>query len=134
MLANNGYAVLQVNYRGSGGYGLDYKEIEYKKRSTLTQHDIIDGAKWALAQPDTSDANVCIMGWSFGGYFAVMAPLVEPELFKCSVTAAGVYDAVKQEKTADYSKKGSVSVEAAEVYGADESKLKAESPLTYIVN
>jgi len=49
MLANNGYAVLQVNYRGSSGYGKNYEEIAYQKRSTLIQHDIIDGTKWALS-------------------------------------------------------------------------------------
>ena len=132
MLANNGFAVLQVNYRGSGGYGKEYESIAYRKLSTLIQHDIIDGTKWALSQKEILDDKACIMGWSFGGYSALMAPLVDPELFKCSIAAAGVYDAVEQENDADYSEIASVSTQAAEVYGDDEKLLKEESPLTYI--
>ena len=132
MLANNGYAVLQVNYRGSGGYGLDYREAAYQKRSTLIQQDIIDGTKWALSQAEVEDEKVCIMGWSFGGYSALMSPLIEPDLFSCSIAAAGVYDAVAQEEGADYSRVDSVASRAAEVYGSDENLLKKESPLTYI--
>ena len=132
LLANNGYAVLQVNYRGSGGYGLNYERKAYRKRSTMIQHDIIDGTRWAMSLPEVSDDKACIMGWSFGGYSAVMAPLVEPELFKCSIAAAGVYDAQEQEDDADYSDVDSVAAEAAKVYGNDEKLLKQESPLTYI--
>ncbi|TQV73908.1 S9 family peptidase [Aliikangiella marina] len=134
MLANNGFAVLQVNYRGSGGYGKEYEEVAYKKRSTLIQHDIIDGTKWAMSLDNISDDKACIMGWSFGGYSAVMSPTIEPDLFKCSIAAAGVYDALEQEKDADYADVRSVSKEAEKVYGSDERLLKDESPITYINN
>ena len=134
LLANNGFAVLQVNYRGSGGYGLAYENIAYRKRHSLIQHDIIDGTKWALTQPEIA-SKACIMGWSFGGYSALMSPLIEPELFKCSIAAAGVYDAVLQEEEADYSRISSVSEgEAAKKYGKNEELLKKESPITYIDN
>ncbi|MCW9016993.1 MAG: prolyl oligopeptidase family serine peptidase, partial [Kangiellaceae bacterium] len=132
LLANNGYAVLQVNYRGSGGYGLNYERMAYRKRASMIQHDIIDGTRWAMSLPEISEDKACIMGWSFGGYSAVMSPLVEPELFKCSIAAAGVYDAVEQEDDADYSEVDSVAAQAAEVYGSDDKLLKSESPLTYI--
>ncbi len=132
MLANNGYAVLQVNYRGSGGYGKNFERVAYQKRSSLIQHDIIDGTKWALQLPQIAPNRACIMGWSFGGYSALMAPLLEPKLFKCSIAAAGVYDAVEQEDEADYSKIDSVSARAEEVYGNELSLLKKESPITYI--
>ncbi len=131
LLANNGFAVLQVNYRGSGGYGETYEKTAYKKRSTLIQHDIIDGTKWAMSRPDV-EAKACIMGWSFGGYSALMSPLIEPELFSCSIAAAGVYDAVRQEKSADYAAVHSLSFEVDEKYGKDEDLLKKESPVTYI--
>ncbi len=134
MLANNGYAVLQINYRGSGGYGKNYEEIAYQKRSTMIQHDIIDATKAVLKMPEISDVNVCIMGWSFGGYSALMAPLIEPELYKCAIPASGVYDALAQEKKADYSRISSVQKEAGKVYGNDENLLKKESPLSYIDN
>jgi dipeptidyl aminopeptidase/acylaminoacyl peptidase len=132
MLANNGYAVLQVNYRGSGGYGKNFEEVAYRKRSTLIQHDIIDGTKWALSLPQIAPNKACIMGWSFGGYSALMSPIIEPDLFKCSIAAAGVYDAVEQEEEADYSRIDSVSARAEEVYGNDLSLLKKESPINYI--
>jgi len=132
MLANNGYAVLQVNYRGSGGYGKKYEEIAYQKRSTLIQHDIIDGTKWALSLAEITNNKACIMGGSFGGYSALMSPLIEPDLFNCSIAHAGVYEAIEQEQDADYSEISSFAAEAAEVYGAEEKLLKKESPLTYI--
>ncbi len=132
MLANNGYAVLQVNYRGSGGFGREYERVAYRKRSTLIQQDIIDGTRWAMSLPEIEANNACIMGWSFGGYSALMAPLLEPELFKCSIAAAGVYDAIEQEDDADYSKIRSVAAHAMEIYGDEEALLKKESPLTYI--
>ena len=131
MLANNGYAVLQVNYRGSGGYGLNYQDSAYRKRSTLIQHDIIDATKYVMSFDEIND-KACIMGWSFGGYSAVMAPIVEPGLFKCSIAAAGVYDAVEQLDDADYSKVDSLKAYAAKVYGDDEKSLRIESPITHI--
>ncbi|NVJ58841.1 MAG: S9 family peptidase [Gammaproteobacteria bacterium] len=132
MLANNGFAVLQVNFRGSGGFGADFETTAYRKRSTLIQHDIIDGTKWAMGLESVQKGNACIMGWSFGGYSAVMSPLIEPKLFKCSIAGAGVYEAIEQEGEADYSKIDSVAARAKVVYGDNEELLKSESPLTYI--
>ncbi len=132
MLASRGFAVLQVNFRGSGGYGRQFEEVAYKKRSTLIQHDIIDGTKWALELPNIVSEKACIMGWSFGGYSAVMSALIEPDLFQCSIAAAGVYDAEQQEDTADYAKVHSLKFKTAEVYGDSEALLKKESPIEYI--
>ena len=132
MFANNGYAVLQVNYRGSGGFGLAFEEISHQKRSTMIQQDIIDGTRWVMNKDDISDNNVCIMGGSFGGYSAVMSPILEPELFKCAVASAGPYDLVYQRENADYMKVDSVSHKATKVYGSDLQDLKAQSPITHI--
>lgn len=133
-LANRGFAVLQVNYRGSGGYGYKYESKAYKKRHSLIQQDIIDGTKWALSQEGINN-KACIMGWSFGGYSALMSPLTEPDLFKCSIAAAGVYDVNMQLEEADYSKISSVAKGAVvKKYGKGEDLLKKESPLTYIDN
>jgi len=132
MFANNGYAVLQVNYRGSGGFGLAYKEIAYQKRATMIQQDIIDGTRWAMNSDDISDSQVCITGGSFGGYSAVMSPVLEPELFKCAIAFAGPYDLVYQRENADYMNVDSVSHKATEAYGSDLKDLTAQSPLTHI--
>ncbi len=134
MLANNGYAVLQVNYRGSGGYGLDFEEIAYQKGGTLIQNDIIDGTKWALKLPYIDNDKVCIMGWSFGGYSATMAPLIEPGLFKCSIAAAGPYNLELQASEADYTEVDSVNAQAKKIYGSDPKLLKQNSPITHIKN
>jgi dipeptidyl aminopeptidase/acylaminoacyl peptidase len=132
MFANNGYSVLQVNYRGSGGYGLAFEEVAYQKRATMIQQDIIDGTRWALNRDDISDDQVCIIGGSFGGYSAVMSPVLEPELFKCAVAFAGPYDLVYQRENADYMKVDSVSHRATEVYGENIADLIAQSPITHI--
>jgi len=133
-LANNGYAVLQINFRGSGGYGKEYKKVAYKKRSTLIQHDIIDGTRWAQQLDYIDDDKVCIIGGSFGGYSALMSPLIEPLLYKCSISRYGPYDLVYQMSHADYMSKDSVSVGAKEKYGDNEAHWKKASPLTYIDN
>ncbi len=131
MLANNGYAVLQVNYRGSGGYGRNYEESGYKKMGTLIQNDIIDATRYVMSFDEIND-KACIMGWSFGGYSAVMAPIVEPELFKCSIAAAGVYDAVEELNDADFSKVASIKSRVEVEWGDNENKLRQDSPLTHI--
>jgi len=130
--ANKGYAVLQINFRGSGGYGKNYQTVAYQMRNSLIQHDIIDGTRWALKREDIDDKKVCIIGGSFGGYSALMAPLIEPELYKCAIPRYGPYDLVYQMKNADYMSKDSVSVGAMEKYGDNEVTWLAQSPLTYI--
>jgi dipeptidyl aminopeptidase/acylaminoacyl peptidase len=130
--ANQGYAVLQVNFRGSGGYGKAYEKSAYLKRSTLIQNDIIDGTKWAMSLPNISNGKACIIGGSFGGYSAIMSPILEPELYQCSISRYGPYDLVYQMKHADYMSVDSISVGAMEKYGDNEAFWKRESALTYI--
>lgn len=91
-LALNGYNVLQVNYRGSGGYGQLHQQAGFKQWGGLIQQDIIDGTRWAVAQGHAKAGNICLMGASFGGYSAVQAATMAPDLFKCGVAVAGVYD------------------------------------------
>lgn len=131
-LASRGYAVLQVNFRGSGGYGKRYEQVAYRKRSTMIQHDIIDGTRWAMARPDISNEKACIMGGSFGGYSAVMAPSVAPDLYKCSIAFAGAYDLNYQIKEADYMSVDSVSHSAVRKYGKGKKMLTEQSPITHI--
>ncbi len=92
MLANEGYAVLQVNFRGSDGYGINYETSAYKGWGSMIQNDIVDGVNWAINKGYVDDGRVCIMGGSFGGYSAVMSAIQQPDLFKCAVANAGVYD------------------------------------------
>lgn len=92
MLASQGYGVLQVNFRGSGGYGLAFKEAGYKQWGDRIQKDIIEGTQWALTQPEIDPEKVCIMGASFGGYSAAQSSILAPELFDCAVAVVGVFD------------------------------------------
>jgi dipeptidyl aminopeptidase/acylaminoacyl peptidase len=91
-LANRGYAVLQVNFRGSGGYGLEFQRGGYRQYGLRMQDDVTDGVKWAIAQGIADPARVGIFGASYGGY-AVLAGLVfTPELYCCGVNYVGVAD------------------------------------------
>lgn len=130
--ANNGYAVLQINFRGSGGYGKSYEQVAYKKRSSLIQHDIIDGTRWAQQLEFIDNNKVCIMGGSFGGYSALMAPLIEPLLYKCSISMYGPYDLPYQMTHADYMTKDPVAASTLKKYGNDKAHWEKSSPLNYI--
>lgn len=92
LLANEGYAVLRVNFRGSAGYGMQHMHAGDQQWGARVQHDIIDGTRWAASQPGINARKVCIMGTSFGGYSALQAPLVDTSLFRCAVANAGPYD------------------------------------------
>ena len=92
LLANRGYAVLQVNYRGSGGYGNAFEGLGYRKWGTTMQDDLTDAVKWAVAQGIADPKRVCIYGASYGGYAALMSAVREPDLYRCTVGYVGVYD------------------------------------------
>lgn len=91
-LANRGYAVLQVNFRASGGRGEGFERQGYRQWGGKIMDDLVDGVKWAVAQGDVDGAKMCVYGASFGGYSALMLAAREPDLFKCAVGYAGVYD------------------------------------------
>ncbi|OYQ33507.1 hypothetical protein CHU95_14015 [Niveispirillum lacus] len=100
-LANRGYGVLQPNFRGSTGYGAAFNEAGERQWGGLMQDDVTDAAKWAIAQGYADPNRMCILGWSYGGYAALMAAVKTPDLFKCAVATAPVanlerlYDEVK---------------------------------------
>ena len=91
-LANNGYAVIQINYRGSGGYGREFLTAGFGNTGTKIQQDIKDGVDFLSAQGFIDDKRVCIMGGSFGGYSAVQSSLLFPQAYRCAIANAGVYD------------------------------------------
>ena len=91
-LASRGYAVLQINFRGSGGRGKNFESSGYQNWGKLIQDDLIDGVKFAIANNGIDPKRICTFGVSFGGYSALMLPVREPEMFKCAVGYAGVYD------------------------------------------
>lgn len=91
-LASRGYAVLQVNFRGSGGRGEAFERSGYRQWGGKMMDDLIDGVNWAAKLPDIDGQRVCTFGISYGGYAALMLPVREPAMFKCAVGFAGPYD------------------------------------------
>ena len=92
ILAAHGYAVLQPNYRGSGGYGRKFLISGFQNWGTTMIDDMTDGTK-SLIKNGTIDANrMCVYGASYGGYAALQSVVREPDLYKCSIGFVGVYD------------------------------------------
>lgn len=98
-LASRGYAVLQVNYRGSGGRGERFMESGWLGWGSKLQDDIADGVRWAIANKLADPNRICIFGASFGGYSALIQPIQHPDLYKCAIGYAGVYDLPLMRKT-----------------------------------
>lgn len=92
LLASHGYAVLQVDFRGSGGYGVEFLKRGYRQWGREMQLDLVDALEHALAQGWADRERVCIYGASYGGYAAMMGLVQTPDLFRCGVTLAGVSD------------------------------------------
>jgi dipeptidyl aminopeptidase/acylaminoacyl peptidase len=91
-LANRGYAVLQVNFRGSTGYGRKFLEAGHKQWGLKQQDDITDGVNWAIAQGIADAKRVAIYGASYGGFAALTGLEQTPELYRCGISYAGVTD------------------------------------------
>ena len=89
-LSNMGYAVLQPNFRGSGGYGSVYQTAGYKQWGLAMQNDVYDSVEWLKGQNIVDTTNACVVGWSYGGYVALTASYQKPDAYKCIVSIAGV--------------------------------------------
>jgi dipeptidyl aminopeptidase/acylaminoacyl peptidase len=127
-LASRGYLVLQVNYRGSGGRGHNFMTAGYLKWGTRIQQDLIDGVKWAEAEHYADPKRVCVYGASFGGYSAMMTAIRAPDLFKCAVGYAGIYDLKMMYDKGDIQEKKTGRSYLQTVIGRDDADLDANSP------
>lgn len=92
--ANRGLAVLQIDYRGSGGYGEAFEEAGYKRWGLEMQDDLTDGVKWAIEQGIADPARVVISGASYGGYATMAGLTFTPELYCAGINYVGVTDLV----------------------------------------
>ncbi|MCB9252514.1 MAG: S9 family peptidase [Flavobacteriales bacterium] len=98
-LANRGYAVLQINFRGSVGYGRKFKEASFKQWGRDMQNDITDGVKW-LVQEGIADSNrIAIYGGSYGGYATLAGITFTPDLYACAIDYVGVSNLLSFMKT-----------------------------------
>lgn len=89
-LANRGYAVLQVNYRGSTGYGRKFWEASFKQWGRKMQDDLTDGVHWLIAEGIADPKRVGIYGGSYGGYATLAGLAFTPDLYACGVDYVGV--------------------------------------------
>ncbi|WP_372934043.1 alpha/beta hydrolase family protein [Mariniphaga sediminis] len=89
-LANNGYAVLQMNFRGSTGFGKEFWELSFKQWGRTMQDDISDGVKWLVDQGIADPERVAIYGGSYGGYATLAGLTLTPELYAAGVDYVGV--------------------------------------------
>lgn len=128
LFAQQGIAVLQVNFRGSGGYGSAFETLGYQKWGTDIQYDIIDGTKDLITQGIVDKSRICIVGGSFGGYSALQSSIIEPDLFQCAIGMFGVYDLELMFKEGDTSRVRSGQAFLSTVLGKDATQLKAMSP------
>lgn len=88
-LANRGYAVLQVNFRGSTGYGKQYVNAGDRQWAGTMHTDLLDGKEWVAKQGIANPAKVCIMGGSYGGYATLAGVTFSPDAFACGVDIVG---------------------------------------------
>jgi len=93
-LANRGYAVLQINYRGSTGYGRAFKEAAVGEFAGKMHTDLIDGVDWAVAQGIADPQKIAIFGFSYGGYATLVGLTFTPEIFACGVDVFGISNLV----------------------------------------
>ena len=89
-LASRGYAVLQVNFRGSGGFGADFEAAGFREWGRKIQYDVIDATRYVMKNFPIDPDRIAIMGASFGGYSALQASIIEPDLYKAAIGVVAV--------------------------------------------
>lgn len=132
MLASRGYAVLQVNFRGSGGYGNAFEIAGYRQWGGSMQDDVTDATKWAIGQGIADARRVCIYGTSYGGYAALMGAVREPGLYRCAIGDAGVYDLRLMLTRGDVQDSSYGENYIKETVGDDTAFLAGRSPITQL--
>ncbi len=129
LLASRGYAVLQVNFRGSGGYGRSFVNAGYREWGGAMQDDLTDATHWAIDQGIADRARICIYGASYGAYAAIEGTIKEPDLYRCAIGYVGVYDLRLMRTRGDIAdaRHGRNWVDLT--LGTDDEELWAHSPL-----
>jgi dipeptidyl aminopeptidase/acylaminoacyl peptidase len=128
LLANRGYAVLQINYRGSGGYGSDFLNAGMREWGGKMQQDLTDGTRWLISQNQIDEKRICIYGISYGGYAALMGVATEPGLFKCAIGYAGVYELAAMSGQGDIDNTAYGRQYLADIFENNPEWLHARSP------
>jgi len=88
-LANRGYACLQVNFRGSTGYGKRFLNAGSRQWGAKMHDDLVDSVHWAVMKRIADPKRVAIYGWSYGGYAALVGAALAPDVFACAIDGCG---------------------------------------------
>lgn len=126
LLAEAGYAVLRINYRGSGGHGRAFMHAGAREWGGKMQQDLTDATRWAIAHKVAIADRICLYGASYGGYAALMGVAREPDLYRCAAGYAGVYDLAKLHR--DVASNGGGNLTWADQWIGPRDRLEAASP------
>lgn len=135
-LANRGYACLQVNYRGSTGYGKDFLNAGNKEWAGTMHEDLVDAVRWAVDGGIADPERVAIYGGSYGGYAALVGATFTPDLFRCAVDIVGPSNLITLINSIPPYWKPLLSIFHERVGNpeTEEDFLKSRSPLFFVDN
>jgi len=135
-LANRGYAILQMNFRGSTGYGKKFWAASFKQWGLKMQDDISDGVKWIIEQGIADPDRVAIYGASYGGYATLAGMTFTPELYACGVDYVGISNLFTFLKTIPAYWKPTIEMWYEEVGNPEKDKelMTKVSPLFHVDN
>ncbi len=132
ILAAHGYAVLRVNFRGSGGFGRSFIAAGHRQWGKKMQDDVTDATRWAIAQGKIDPARICIFGSSYGGYSALMGVVREPDLYRCAISTAGATNLNITRKWGDTHRSEYGRNYLDTQVGDDPNELYEQSPIKHI--
>lgn len=127
-LASRGYAVVSVNFRGSGGYGTEFMEAGYNEWGGKMIDDMTDATMYMVDNGYADKDRMCVYGGSYGGYGTLQSLVREPDLYKCGIGYVGVYSLIEFKKSGDIPKRASGRKYLDRVTGTDEARLREFSP------
>lgn len=127
-LASRGYAVVSVNFRGSGGYGIGFQEAGYNEWGGKMINDMTDATMWMIDQGFADKDKMCVYGGSYGGYGTLQSLVREPDLYQCGIGYVGVYSLLEFKKSGDVPSRASGRKYLDHVVGTDEARLREFSP------
>ena len=131
LLASRGFAVLQINFRGSGGLGKQFEEAGHGEWGGKMIEDIAEAARWAMSKDEVDKERVCAYGASYGAYASYMLAVREPDMLRCVIGYVGVYDLNIMYSTGDIPDSWGGTGFLERVIGRDQVELTEFSPVTH---
>ncbi|OUV63348.1 MAG: hypothetical protein CBC82_04385 [Cellvibrionales bacterium TMED122] len=131
LLASRGYAVLQINFRGSGGLGKKFEDAGHKEWGGQMIEDIAAATRWAMTHRGIDERRVCAYGGSYGAYASYMLAAREPSMLRCVIGYVGVYDLSLLYRTGDIPKSWGGVGYLERAVGRDDDMLADFSPVNH---